>query len=252
MSASVPFDQMGVFGPAVTLLFLPPVYKGSLRDVSKLLKKNYYGLSIEHIKASHRKEFCGFVLNRIEQNNFVTPDEIIKTNFFKMMQCTQISPLHERVKKVLVPAMLIQASRFVLTAGITYPDQDKINEWLAHFLESYLNSDQLNDHCNFQELLSENPDISSQRNAIGFALSQTYQSRNLTQKDLNAILQGTSSQPGEFLAQADHPDVVADFVTRYLALFGLAGDYSKMLSDMVRSSLNTSFRKKYFPSSALG
>ncbi len=95
-------------------------------------------------------------------------------------------------------------------------------------------------------ILGANPDITSQRNAIGFALYQTFQSGDLTQNDLNAILQGTSSQPGEFLTQADHPDVVEDFTNRYIALFSLAGDYSKILSDMVRSSLDTTFRKKCF------
>lgn len=247
MSSYVAFDEMGVFGPAVTLLFQPPITEEGLNGATKLLKTNYCGLSIAHVKATHRQEFCAYLLKRMEQQKPITPVKITKTGFFEKMQCTQLSPLHDRVKSILLPSMLNQAKPFVPSATETYPHQDKINEWLTCFLESYLTQDQLNDHCNFQEILGGNPEITSERNKIGFALYQAFQKGDLTQNDLNAILQGTSSQPGDFLAQADHSAEVSDFTSRYLALFALAGDYSQMLSDTIRSALDTTFRKKCFP-----
>lgn len=247
MSASVALDQKGVFGPAVTLLFQPPINEASLNEASKLLKTNYLHLSIDHIKASHRREFCAFLLQRFEQQKPVTPALIIKTGFFQKMQCKQISPLHDRVKNILVPAMLLQYAPTVPAAGNTYPNQDNINEWLTCFLESYQSQDQLENHCNYHEKFGNNPEIKSERERIGYALYTAFQFGGLTQKDLNSLLKGTGSDPHEYLSQADHPDVVEDFANQYLKFFALAQECSEILSEIVRSSLDTSFRQKMFP-----
>jgi hypothetical protein len=177
----------------------------------------------------------------------IDPENVISTGFFKKMQCTHMTPLHDRVKEVLVPAMLMQAKSFVPEAGCVYPQQEIINEWLARFLESYMPEDQLNKHCNFHEILGSDPEITKERNKIGWDLYQTFLSDNLTQSDLDGIVQGIRGQSDDYLAHTKHPDVVENFTKRYNAFFSLAGEYSEMLSDTVSSSLDTIFRKKCFP-----
>jgi len=247
MSTYVKFDQMGVFGPAVTLLFQPPANAEGLHEVTKLLKTNYLHMSIDHIKVTHRQEFCAYLLQRIDLHKPTTPTKVIRTGFFEKMQCKKLSPLHYRVVNALVPFMLIQAKPFVPAAGITYAEQATINEWLACFLESYISDAQLTDYCDFQEFLGNNPTIATERNAIGFSIYQKTQSGEFNEKDLNALLKGIGKQPGDFLADADHPDEVEDFSKRYIALFALAEPHSQKLSDMIITSLDTLFRKKAFP-----
>lgn len=246
MSTYVTFDQMGVFGPAITLIFQPPVTEEGLREVTKLLKNNYLHMSIDHIKPTHRQEFCAYLLQRIDRHKPITPTKIIRTGFFEKMQCKKLSPLHYRVVNALVPFMLIQTKPFVPAAGTTYVEQATINEWLACFLESYISDEQLTDYCDFQEFLGNNQTIATERNAIGLSIYKKTEKGEFSEKDLNALLKGIGKQPGNYLADTDHPIEVEDFSKRYIALFALAEPYSQKLSEMTRNSLDTLFRKKCF------
>ncbi|MBA3815685.1 MAG: hypothetical protein H0X29_04035 [Parachlamydiaceae bacterium] len=242
----VPYDANGVFGAAVTLLFQPPYEKEALKQVAKGLKKNYENMSSEHIKPAHCSEFSPYLLDRIARNKPVTPKKIMETGFCEQMQCKQLSPLHDRVTKILVPAMLNQVKPFIPAIGNQYPEQDEINNWLAKFVESYLSEKQLTDHCDFQEVLGKNPAITNTRNQIGRIIYDLVQKKAFNSNDLNALLKGIEDPKSDYLKDADNKEEVKNLLKRYQDLFAMAGDYSQMLSDMISSSLDTTFRSKFF------
>lgn len=240
------FDTKGVFGPAVTLLFQPPLNEEELKATTKCLKVNYCSMSLSHTKLTHRKEFCSYLLERIANYKPTTPEKIIRTDFFGKMLCQRSCSLHDRVVNILVPAMLNQAKTFVPAAGAVHEGQTLINQWLASFLESYLTDEQLIDHCDFEELVATNQDLVAGRVAIGYDLYKSVQNGEFSHGDLNSLVKGIDDTK-DFLAEADHPDSVTDFTNRYRALFDQAGIHSKRFSSMVRNSLDTTFRQKCFP-----
>ncbi len=246
----VTFDQQGVFGPAATILFSPDLNEKSLKEVTKLLKANYENLSSGNVKPRHREECYTFLAHRAEKVKDLSPSKIIRTAFFEQMQSKEPSSLHDRVVTILVPAMLQQAKPFLPTAVNTYHNQDKINEWLARFLESYLSQEQLKGHCDYHEATKNNPEIKGTRTAIGMDLYSKCQEKQLTELDLDAILKGISADPEGYLENVDNAEVVQSFVERYTALFSMAEEKSQAVADSIRDGIATTFRQKFFPTTS--
>lgn len=249
MNGSILFDQEGVWGPAATLLFNSPTTEDELKHVSKTLRNNYQKLSLRNSKTPHRGEFCAYILSRINKHKPITPEKVISTAFFQNMKCICVvdPSLHERVINTLVPAMLNQAHSLTSSAKSIDTNSTTINQWLAQFLESYLNSKQLDGHCSFHELLGSNEEIKNERMRIGLKLYQNVQNKNITEKNLDMILNGIESKSQDYLTDDAFTDPVKEFITMYNNLFCMAGEHSELFSTNVRNALTTTFRQKLFP-----
>jgi len=247
MSNSVSFDQEGVWGPAMMLIFQTPNNDEDLKEVSKLLQKNYTKMSATRIKPDHRSEFCGNLLYRINTQKPTTPLKILRSGFFSTMQSVKETELHERVKKILIPSMLIQTKPDIPQVVTDDPRQEEINEHLAWLVEGYLSDEVLTDHCDCIEKLGSDQSIKDLRGYIGGTLYNKVRTKDFTENDLNALLIGLEYPIDEKVVSADNPEEVAKFIKMYQDLFAKAGDYEKMFCQQVSKSLHTTFRSKFFP-----
>jgi hypothetical protein len=243
MSGLVTFDQKGVFGPAMTLIYNSKYYnEKGLSDLSSLLKIHFMYLA--GTKPTGRKEFCAFVIEANNAGKSLIPLDIIKTRFFQSMQKHDPSPqVHEKVLCSILPDMINSVIAKIPEAG-SAPNNAEVHEWVAHLLETYLTEEQIQKHVEPQ-----GPDagkILEERQKIGGALYEAAGAKLLTKKDLVAIIEtlGTSMKA---LEQTDDYPMALKFTGQYLNFFSMQKDNPSALGKDVIDKLSTVFMKKFFP-----
>lgn len=238
MSSLVSFDQKGVFGPAMTLVYNSQYYnsKGVL-ELANLLTENF--IKLTNRKPKGKKEFCAFVTERNLSQSPITPAEIVGTRFFQNMQ--KMDPAyHEKVLSFIVPRMLKTVREQIPQAN---PENREINEWMAGFVESYMTEEQIQKCCELQNAVSEK--IMEERKNIGTAVYKAAITNQLTEKDLDTLLE-LSKIALERFHNADHPTSTLNFTGRYLTLFSMNEENPQALGDEVLHLLSTVFREKMF------
>lgn len=240
-----------ILKPAMALLYEGEHQsRGYLESKSKLLQINF--LKISTIKAHHRKDCCAYLRDRICHSKPITPAIVLKTAFFKNIQCTQKSPLHDKIKSIMVPLLNFPK------VSVTQSDQEKVNEWLTCFLES---SRSFLNHFEFYESqINREKSARTELAKISLLVQAHLEKENiLTENDLNVLIERISIPSQPYLIHpdnpvADNPELVAEFTKKYLDIFtsvntwpdNLPGIYLQGLLKMTLASLED-IKGKFFP-----
>jgi hypothetical protein len=238
MASLVTFDQKGVFGPAMALVFNSQYYnEQGLSRITTLLKENFFNLA--HRKPHGRKAFCAFVIGK----TFVTPIDVISTSFFQNMQKSEPSPHYEKVLALIVPNMLKTAQEQI-QVKIDPEHVQKLSEWTARVVQSYMTEQQIEQHIQLQSTISEK--IMEKRKKIGGQLYALATCGKLTETDLNFLLE-ISKVALERLSNTDHVSSTLNVTGKYLSFFALNEQDPRVLGNDVLSMLSSVFREKMFP-----
>jgi len=236
MSSLVSFDQKGVFGPAMTLIYNSQYFNAKgIEELTNVLKENF--MKLAHIKPKGRKEFCAFVVSKGSS----TPADIVGTRFFQNMQKPELSAHHQKVLKTIVPCMLKVAHEQIPQVST---DSQQVNEWTARFLEAYMTEEQIEKKCQLKQ--ADNEEIFGERLKIGKELYQAASAKRLSESDLDSLID-ISQVALERLQKADHFAFTLNFTGRYLTLFSMNEENPSLLGDDVLRSLSTVFKEKFFP-----
>lgn len=242
MSGVVSFDRKGVFGPAMTLIYSAESYnpKGVL-ELTELLKKNF--MILTQLKPKGKKEFCAFIEEKNKTLSPITPTEVVSTKFFQNMQkkSAPSSLYHEKVLGLIVPQMM-KTVREQFSQANNEEESQKVYEWTAGFVETYMTEEQIKNQC---QLIQEDPEnrIMEERKAIGVELYNA--AKVIKEQDLDILLDICNVALDRIKA-APNPAITLHFAGRYLTLFAMK-ENPKALGDQVLNSLTTIFRSKWFP-----
>lgn len=242
MSSLVAFDQKGILGPAMTLIYNSQYYnEKGISDLSNLLKANF--MKLAKLKLKGKKEFCAFVVEKNQAQSPITPAEVIGTKFFQNMQKLGPSPpYHEKVLGFIVPRMLKMAEEQF--PQVSNEGAQQVNEWIARSLESYMTEEQIQRHCELEGAISEK--IMEERKIIGTELYQLAVNKQFTEKDLD-LLVDLCQVALERLRKADHFTSTLNFAGRYLTLFSKSKENPAVLGEDVLLLLSKTFKRKMFP-----
>lgn len=241
MSWLVPFDQKGVVGPAMTLIYHSSSYsEQGVLALANVLKENV--IHLIKVKPKGKKQFCAFVIERNRSQSSITPTEIISTAFFQNMQKRRSSSCyHEQILELIVPRMLKTVHEQFPQANV---ENKEIREWTAGLIESYMTEEQIRRHCEIQSSVSN--EIMEKRQSIGKDLYQAVIAKQLTKEDLDMLIHVTDLAL-KSLKTAEHCSLILNLTGRYFILFSMDQDNPLLLGKDVLDFLSTIFREKMFP-----
>ncbi len=241
MGSLVTFDQKGIFGPAMTLVYHSQYLneKGVL-SVADLLKENFKNLA--NVKPKGKKEFCAFVLERNQANIPITPAEIIGTRFFQNMQKTH-PVYHEKVLEFIVPRMLRTLQEQIPQAKKEIGETQQLTQWIALLVENYMPEEQIKKHCALKDQVSEK--TLDERQDLGKELYNAIKTENLKEKDFDTLIE-ISNIALDRIKNAEDASITLNFTSRYLSLFSKS-ENPKLLGEDVVRMLSTVFKPKVFP-----
>lgn len=242
MAGIVAFDQKGVFGPALTLIYRADSYsEKGLSEIAKLLQKNFATLTNE--KPKGRKEFCAFVSEKIKSNQVVTAVDIIGTQFFQNMINQNVSAEdHAKVLQVLIPRMMSSVVCYFPEVQEETDLNKQIYQWFAQFVERYISPERLAKSC--EAISSVDQNLSEERAKIGKELYETTTTQDFDEKDLNGLVK-VCQDSLKSTTELTHPNTVLNFTAKYLGLFAKDGN-PLQYGDEVLTMINTLFRQKFF------
>ncbi len=243
MSHLVSFDQAGVFGPAMTLIYNCNSYdEKELTDLTKYLKKKF--LDLAKVKIKGRKDFCAFVQQKKSENSTASPSEIIYRSFFLNMRAPRPSDeYHDRIISLIVPRMMQTVEEHYTRAKILNDETLQVHQWTALFLQSYIDKEKIAKLCSYQGPNGEK--ILDERKRIGTKLYGEALAGEFTERDLLA-LEAICRVAANPIKQVDHLATVLKFADMYANLFAMNEENPKAFADEVLQSLMTTFKQKFF------
>ncbi len=247
LSGLVPFDQMGVFGPAMTLLYNSSKLNDvGLSEVAESLKKNFKKLA--RFSPKGKKEFCRVVRARSHENNPLSPTEIIATRFFQNMRKEGVSEEVQQLAKNLIVPIWFKAhpvsSLFPISSEQS-EDSEKIHEWLGRLVTCYMSEEQMNSLLAQQKQPEGEEKCFQKRTKIGSELYKSMMQKEFTRKDFTVFKQ-VIKQALEELANTDHPSQVLRITGKYLSLFSLKQEDPKSFGDEIMNKMDL-LKNKAFP-----
>lgn len=242
MAAIVGFDQKGVFGPAMTLIYNAQSYKKlGLARVADLLEANFINLAK---RAPEGKiEFLEIVNKYNKAHITITAAEIVSTRFFQSMQTIEHVSSHKKVLEEVVPQMIRNFDTYIPEANGKSEEALMVREWAAGLLECYLTEQQIEGFYSPENSLEA-------RKKLGIEITQAATSRQITAQDLDRIVEASSAAL-EHLKNADNVRKALHFTGGYVNLFSL-GEKPFELGKNVLTGLSVSFKAKMFPKEESG
>lgn len=236
----IPFDQEGVFGPAMTLAIKAnSCSKDSLEALSRYVKQKF--IELAHVKPKGRKQFCVEIIKeRLSLN------ELLKTRFYQSMQKQDVPPFHTTVIKAVSRPMLETAEKNFPERKFTASEEKNFKEWIAKFVEMYIPQNNLEEQCEIFDKLGEAKakEVIDFRKKIGMEVYSSTLKKEFTEKDLDALVTWLKT---EKVIKADHQIMIENFIQKYAELFTLAGECAAILKRNIATLYDTAFRNKFFP-----
>ncbi len=243
MNGLVPFDQTGAFGPAMALIYKTDQFsQEDVVSVAQLLKENFTKLA--KVKIKGKKEFFACVAQKKESKSFLTPSEIIATKFFQNMQRPEPSIYHEKVLDFIVPRMMKVVHDQIPSAHVDEAGEKQVNQWLASFIESYMNDEQIQKHCELQNTVCK--EAMDERVKVGIHLSQLATTKQLTENDFNIFVNSLADILKE-IKNADNRSLTLEILGKYLMVSSMNKADPIILGEDIHRSLSTIFKEKMFP-----
>jgi hypothetical protein len=239
----VPFDQKGIIGPAMSLIYNNDCYtpKGIL-EIADLLKKNY--LSLAKTKPTGKKEFCAFIDQCRQFNQPVTATDVVSRKFFQNMQKAHSDPvIHQKIMDNIVPAIVRTFEGYVPQLGVETKHLGVVTEWMGYVLESYLTNDQIEKISTGKD--SVNDQIMEERKKIGIELTEAAMQNKINALDLVTLVHACEAVI-KVISTANHAPKVGELTGKYIQLFSMKED-PKKYSEEVLPLIETAFKNKFFP-----
>ena len=146
MADKITYDKNGVMGPAFALMFYSHRFSNDeVNQVITLLKKNCSNVIGKTI--SGRKNFWEL------KNNGHDGVTLISTQLLQELQTSENYPYHQSVVTKIIPPMFNAIKLYIPEIKVSGDQQNYLFEWMARVLEGYMSEENINNECQYQDLI---------------------------------------------------------------------------------------------------